>query len=120
MPGSVGPISSPLVPVGGYWLYRFEEEGVYDLYCPPHEVFGMVLRVVVCDGCTAGDAPLLEIADTGRPPDAESLLSLVLGGVDPNIPSAAEALNSDALLPENIVTEGAVGWHEVVDEHRGV
>lgn len=48
VPEAAGPFSSPLLPTGGaYWLYRFDEPGVYDMYCMPHEVFGMVVRVVV-------------------------------------------------------------------------
>ncbi|MCU4801813.1 plastocyanin/azurin family copper-binding protein [Halobacteria archaeon HArc-gm2] len=30
-----------------FWLYRFDETGVYDMLCAPHEIFGMVGRVVV-------------------------------------------------------------------------
>lgn len=118
VPEGVGPISAPLIPVGGYWLYRFEEVGVYDLYCPPHEVFGMVLRVVVCED--GGDVPQLDGGPGGRPPDDENLLSLVFGGLDPNVPSAAEALASPALSPVNVADEGEVAWDAVVDEHRGV
>lgn len=114
LPDDVGPIASPLVPVGGYWLYQFETPGVYDLYCPPHEVFGMVMRVVVTDG----DVPELSVEETGRPPLPVNLLPVFLGGLDPNVPSSAAALDSDALAPENIVDAGTVSWEDVVSEHR--
>jgi len=45
--GGCPPFSSP-VPAGeSFWLYRFDETGVYDMLCAPHEIFGMVGRVVV-------------------------------------------------------------------------
>lgn len=116
VPDGVGPISSPLVPVGGFWLAQFDEQGVYDLYCPPHGPFGMVIRVVVWDG--DGAVPELEVGPPGRPPQAENALPGILGGLDPNVPSSAEALGSDALSPSNVVAEGTVSWAEVVEEHR--
>ncbi|MFC6824728.1 plastocyanin/azurin family copper-binding protein [Halopelagius fulvigenes] len=116
VPDGAEPVSSPIVPVGGYWLYRFEEEGVYDFYCPPHEPFGMVHRVVVTD--EEGDAPELSIEQTGRPPQDTNNLASVLGGLDPNLPSALAALESDALNPERIVEEGTVSWEAVVEAYR--
>jgi plastocyanin len=116
VPADAPPISSPMPPAGGYWLYRFEREGVYDLYCPPHQTFGMVGRVVVHDG--EGEVPSLDVAETGRPPTPENALPRVLGGLDPNVPSSAAALASDLLDPERIVDEGAVPWAAVVEAHR--
>lgn len=49
IPDGVPPFSSPIAPVDGYWLYQFDEPGLYDLYCAPHQVFGMVMRLVVGD-----------------------------------------------------------------------
>jgi plastocyanin len=114
VPDGVGPLSSPLVPVGGYWLFRFDAPGVYDVYCPPHEPFGMVLRVVV----TEGEVPAPSIENVGRPPEDGNLLSFVLGGLDPNVPSALGAYETEALSPANIVEEGTVHWADVVAEHR--
>jgi plastocyanin len=114
VPDGIGPISSPIVPVGGHWLYRFEEAGVYDLYCPPHGVFGMVMSVV----CTADDVPERDVENTGRPPEARNLLPAVFGGLDPNIPGEMAALSTEALSPENVVDEGSVSWEAVVAEHR--
>lgn len=116
VPDGVEPISSPIVPVGGYWLYRFEEEGVYDLYCPPHEPFGMVHRVVVT--AEEGDAAEPSVEDTGRPPQETNNLGAILGGLDPNVPSAHDALESEALHPERIASRGTVSWDAVVAEHR--
>jgi plastocyanin len=114
VPDGVGPISSPLVPVGGHWLYRFEKPGVYDLYCPPHALFGMVASVV----CTEDDAPERSVENTGRPPEARSLLPAVFGGLDPNVPGELAALSTEALSPANVVDEGSVSWEAVVEEHR--
>jgi plastocyanin len=116
VPDGVGPISSPLVPIGGFWLAHFDTEGVYHLYCPPHGPFGMGLVVVVWDG--NGPVPELDVGPPGRPPEEENALPSILGGLDPNIPSTAEVLESEALSPENVAAEGSVSWDEVVEEHR--
>ncbi|HET7323225.1 MAG TPA: plastocyanin/azurin family copper-binding protein, partial [Halococcus sp.] len=47
VPQLVMPFSSPILPAGGYWLYTFEKPGVYEMRCAPHEIFGMVMRIVV-------------------------------------------------------------------------
>ncbi|WP_318569162.1 cupredoxin domain-containing protein [Salinigranum marinum] len=116
VPAGVGPLSAPLVPVGGFWLAQFDTEGVYDLYCPPHGVFGMVMRVVVWDG--DGSVPQLDIGPPGRPPEEENALPSIVAGLNPNVPSSAAALESQALTPENVVDQGTVGWQEVVTEYR--
>lgn len=116
VPEGVGPIAAPLIPVGGYWLYRFDVPGVYDFYCPPHQVFGMVMRVVVHDG--SGAVPDLAVGETGRPPEHHNFLPSIFEGLDPNLPSSHDALATDALAPERIVDEGSVPWSDVVAEHR--
>lgn len=116
VPDGAPPVSSPLIPVGGSWLYRFDREGVYDLYCPPHQLFGMVMRVVVNGG---GEVPAPSIERTGRPPGEENAIPSILAGLDPNLPSSAEALATGALEPEDVVEDGAVSWESVVAEHRG-
>ena len=115
VPDSVGPITAPQIPVGGSWRYRFETEGVYDFYCPPHQVFGMVMRVVVSDG---DSVPSLSVEDTGRPPAEETFLPEILAGFDPNVPSSHEALTAEPLEPAAIVEEGSVPWEDVVEHHR--
>lgn len=77
----------------------------------------MILRFVVHGG--NGGVPSISIENTGRPPEAENALPMVLGGLDPNLPSAREALNADVLDPENIVTNGPIPWDDVMMEHRG-
>lgn len=47
VPAGVPPFSSPVLNVGGAWLYQFDHEGVYDMYCGPHHVLGMNMRIVV-------------------------------------------------------------------------
>ena len=116
VPDGVGPMASPLVPVGGYWLARFETEGVYDLYCPAHQTLGMAGRFVVWDG--SGDVPALDVENTGRPPQPENVIPAILGGLDPNLPSSAEVLASGPLAPQHIVDEGSVSWEAVVEAHR--
>jgi plastocyanin len=116
VPDGVGPLSSPLVPVGGYWLYRFDVEGVYDLYCPPHQTLGMAMRIVVADG---GEVPAPSVEQTGRPPQSGNAIAGILGGLDPNLPSSMDVLAADALAPANVVENGSVSWETVVAEHRG-
>lgn len=114
VPEGVGPVSSPLVPVDGYWLYRFDVPGVYDLYCPPHDPFGMVLRVVV----TEGEVPEPSVEQTGRAPPATNALAGVFGGLDPNLPSSLDGLESAPLEPGAVVADGTVPWEAVVDAYR--
>jgi plastocyanin len=47
VPERVPPFSSPVVNAGGAWLYQFNEEGLYDMYCAAHHVLGMAMRIVV-------------------------------------------------------------------------
>jgi plastocyanin len=49
VPQGTPPFSSPLVNIGGAWLYRFDNPGVYDIFCAPHHLLGMAMRVVVGD-----------------------------------------------------------------------
>lgn len=73
---------------------------------------------IVVAGETA-DAPPRSVEATGRPPTPENLFPQVVGGLDPNIPSAMEALETEALSPENVTAEGRVSWRDVVDDQRG-
>ncbi|MFB6161325.1 MAG: hypothetical protein ABEJ61_09150 [Haloferacaceae archaeon] len=122
VPDGVGPIASPLIPAEGYWLYQFGAEGVYDLVCPTHQLFGMVMRVVVYDDEDGGEVPSVTDYPVEspelRPPAARNAMSMVLGGLDPNLPSSKAALETDALEPRNVVENGPIGWDEVVADHR--
>jgi plastocyanin len=88
VPVGVPPFSSPVLAAGGFWLYAFEESGVYDLFCAPHESFGMVMRIVV------GEDTEPVVRKPGRPP----------------LEFAGAVLDQDELCPVNIVEEGSVSW----------
>lgn len=49
VPDSTPAFSSTVNEHHGFWLYRFEEVGVYDLFCASHEYGGMGMRIVVGD-----------------------------------------------------------------------
>ena len=66
VPEGVPPVSSPMFAEGGYWLYTFDEPGVYDLYCGPHEFLGMVVRVVVGEALGPGAEPVPEPSFSGQ------------------------------------------------------
>lgn len=93
VPDGGEPFSSPVIPVTGYWLYRFEEEGVYDVYCASHEMLGMVMRAVVGD---PGEREVGEASQRRLPP-------LGLGNL---------VLQSDDLRPEAIAEEESVSWND--------
>lgn len=78
------------------WLHAFETPGVYDLLCSPHEIYGMVMRVVVGDET---DVPF-EISDP------ENLAEPRAGPAG----LARQVLTDPALRPSNIVDEGQVSW----------
>lgn len=94
------------------WYYQFEEEGVYDLYCPSHEQFGMVMRLIVLEA--GGDPTELQLdtfparealANEGR----ERLAFLPPQGF------ANPVLGWPNLRPETVVEryDGAVAWNEL-------
>ena len=126
VPEAVPPFSSPLINKDGAWLYQFEHEGLYDLFCGVHEVTGMVIRLVVGD-FTAGEIP--EYADTFEaeaplfPPVAAEALVAELEGpseLNENVEwtwlTAPEVLSTEALDPMNIQEAGPVSFEEVADE----
>ncbi|MBI2648031.1 MAG: hypothetical protein HYY68_03145 [Thaumarchaeota archaeon] len=101
VPDGVPPFSSPVLPGGAYWLYTFEKEGVYDVFCAPHQILGMVMRIVVGSasgpGATPPPPPSLE---EGPPPF-------------PPILTASLVLRDAALSPDNIISKGSVKWEEL-------
>lgn len=102
VPEGVPPFSSPVLAGGTFWLYRFDEPGVYDMLCSPHEIFGMVGRIVVGE---TGSQP--DFGDTGsqlRPPEF----------------TAALVFEDPALDPENIKKEGEVAWEDLADESKEI
>lgn len=134
VPPQVPPFSSPVVNAGGAWLYRFEKEGLYDLYCGPHHILGMAMRIVVGDLCEE-DIPdyedTFEGAD-GPPPllapfSKESLehelqnLTAFIDGDNGDCEwvwlTPAEILDTGALDPEKIQEgDGRVSFDEVLDD----
>lgn len=104
VPEDVPPFSSPVLAGGTYWLYTFEEEGVYDYVCSPHEAFGMAGRIVAGSVTGPGAEPIdMESEDEqARPPTL----------------TASLVLSDEALGPERIVEEGSVSWEGIADESK--
>ena len=107
VPDGVGPISSPVLWEGSYFLYTFEEPGVYDLMCLPHEFAGMVIRVVVGEATGPGAEPV----------DDPQYLEQFPHPADPTPPDwlAATVLQDDVMDPENIIDREMVFWDEDLD-----
>lgn len=104
VPDEVPPFSSPILTGGDYWLYTFEEEGVHDIVCAPHEVYGMAGRIVVGSATGPGANPVGEApgGEQSRPP--EFTAGLVLG--------------DEAMAPDNIVDQESVSWDDIADENK--
>lgn len=114
VPDAEEPFSSPVITPGGFWLYEFTHPGTYDLYCAPHQVFGMVMRLVVGD--PDSEAYDDEFSDDGRPPiTAEELEGLP--GVDEWVlPTPADIFATDAMSVSTIVAGGSVTKSDVTAE----
>jgi len=93
VPDGVPAFSSPIIPVGGYWLYTFEKEGVYDYYCAPHQILGMAAHIVVGSASGPGATP-------PPPPSFEEVQPA------PPILTAALVLRDPALAPDKIKSCG--------------
>jgi plastocyanin len=99
VPDGVPAFSSTVNEHHGFWLYRFEEEGVYDLFCAPHEWAGMGMRIVV------GDDPGDVVRAPGRPP--LPMISALLGtGLDGDI-------GHPDMEPQNIIDNGPIAGHDL-------
>ena len=98
IPDGAPPFSSPPVMNEERWLYRFDEPGIYDLFCVPHFELGMVMRLVVLDeGCPLREAP--ELAEE-FPPAVQTVF------------------NAPELAAENIVQEGSIAWDDLTIEEQ--
>lgn len=106
VPNDVPPFSSPVIGGGGFWLYQFDSPGTYDIFCAPHEPFGMVMRLVVGDPDRDDYDGAFE--PTGRPPFSRAELSLV-GVSDFPFPTPNELLQTDVMSVDNIDNAGANG-----------
>ncbi|WP_155120559.1 cupredoxin domain-containing protein [Haloprofundus marisrubri] len=98
VPESVPPLTSPTLAGNRSWLYRFDEPGVYDLFCPPHEAYGMAMRIVVGDE----PGPIVRGESTGGDEEGPELR--------PPLPASAAVLDDPQLQPQNIVDSGRVSW----------
>ena len=120
MPADAPPFSSPIVTAGGAWLYRFDHEGVYDLYCGPHHILGMVMRVVVGD-VAEDDYPAFLSAPEEIPPFGEEFENILVQFSDETetvewvFPTPREIFTTDALDPARIQDEGMVPYSAVLD-----
>ncbi|MXR50692.1 hypothetical protein GRX03_03595 [Halovenus sp. WSH3] len=106
VPESAPAYSSPVLGAGEYWLYTFETEGVHNIMCAPHELFGMVGSIVVGSptgpaASAVGEAPGPSEA---RPPEF----------------TAGLVLSDPALAPENIVEAGSVSWDDLAPESKAL
>ena len=100
VPEGVPPFSSPTVPVGNTWEYTFDIEGTYDLWCAPHEPWGMAMRIVVGEPGGPAEEPITDFGPLG-----------VLG-------AAGTVLNDAALASDNIVSAQRVSWSELDPESK--
>lgn len=105
VPDGVAPYSSPILGAGEYWLYTFEAEGVHNIMCAPHELFGMVGTVVVGSASGPGATPVGEApapSEESRPPEF----------------TAGLVLSDPAMDPQNIVEAGSVSWSDLEPESK--
>lgn len=110
IPEAAPPISSPLLWEGAYFLYTFEEPGVYDLACLPHIWAGMVIRIVVGEATGPGAEPLPEPNPDATLENPEMLYSPQ--EID------RQVLSDPALDPENIMDKGSVAWTDLAPESK--
>lgn len=130
VPDGVPPFSSPVVNAGGGWLYRFEEAGLYDLYCAPHHILGMTMRIVVGE-LEKGDEPAYEDTFEGSedppllPPFSKEMLKEeleVFSEPGKNVRSEwvwltpVEVLDTAVLDPCRIQQESTVSFDDVLAE----
>ena len=100
VPDGVPPFSSPIVAVTETWDYTFDIEGTYDLWCGPHEAWGMAMRVVVGEPGGPAEELVVDFSPEGA------------------FGAAGTVLNDAALTSANIVSAKQVAWEEVSDEAK--
>lgn len=100
VPDGVEPFSSPVLPIGETWEYTFDLPGVYDLWCGPHESYGMAMRIVVGEASGPGAEPSTDFGPEGT------------------FSVAGQVLSDAALDPANIIEQGSVSWDDVSDEAK--
>lgn len=115
VPKGVAGFSSPVLGGGAYWLYTFDEEGVYDYHCGPHEIFGHAGRIVAGSATGPGARPVAGAEDANGG-NGESGAE----GPRPPLMTAATVLDDPALDPDCIVSRGRVGWDDVDPESKAL
>ncbi len=95
VPDGVEPFSSPIVPVGEVWSYTFTIPGTYDIWCGPHEHYGMAMRIVVGEPGGPAEEPVTDFSPVGV---------YALSGF---------VLNDPALASSEIVARGSVSWYDL-------
>ena len=100
VPEGVPPFSSPIVPVTETWEYTFDIEGTYDLWCGPHEPWGMVMRIVVGEAGGPAESTVTNFAPDG------------VFGV------AGAILNDSVLNSMNIIGQTSVSWQDLSVESK--
>lgn len=142
VPDDVPPFSSPVLPVQSYWLYTFEEAGVYDYHCGPHEVFGHVGRIVAGEALGPGAEPVAPPEEPFEEDEAEEPIEEEAEedeateeepnedepeeppgegpSLRPPLPTAAAVLDDPALEPDQIIQEGMVSWEDLQPESKEV
>ena len=129
VPDGVPPFSAPVVNVDGAWLYAFEDPGVYDLFCAPHHVFGMNMRVVVGDPDEDDYPPSVaeswETWEEGDlfPPWSKGILEHELNAFSDQNDDAEwawltpqDVLDAAALEPATIRSQGSVSFEDVLED----
>jgi plastocyanin len=97
VPEGVEPFGSPIVPIGQSWSYTFTVPGTYDLWCGPHEPYGMAMRIVVGEPGGPAEEPADDFGPEG---------TFAASGVLLNLPQLASS---------RIVELGFVPWDDVVE-----
>lgn len=100
VPDGVEPFSSPVIPVSHTWSYTFTIPGVYDIWCAPHEQYGMVMRIVVGEATGPATEPSTDFGPEG---------TFGVAGV---------ILNHPLLAPSRIQELTSVSWFELPDEAK--
>ncbi|PGF14209.1 hypothetical protein CP556_24680 [Natrinema sp. CBA1119] len=104
VPDETPAYSSPILSGGDAWYYTFEQEGVHDIMCAPHELFGMVGRIVVGSASGPGANPVGEAPgnEQSRPPEY----------------TAGSVLGDPALEAEAVVEAETVAWSDIAAENK--
>ncbi|MFQ6010965.1 MAG: plastocyanin/azurin family copper-binding protein [Nitrososphaerales archaeon] len=105
VPDGVPAFTSPVIQGGGYWLYTFEKEGVYDVYCAPHQILGMVARIIVGSATGPGTSEVPPPSPSEEPP-FHPLFGAALVFRDP------------AMSTDNILSKGMVKWDDIQPQNK--